>query len=172
MRTSKRTLFPFLFMVSTLFLISCDENKENKKEVLEEPEKVSLDLNEPDLEEIAILRKCYTGVVRNQNVSMNLEIENELVTGELIYKKDNEIVKSGIVTGEFSADTLFVSYKYMNEDNENIVEELVFMRDLKKSTVVQGSAKTEKNKNLIKILDFNNINFDGPVFQKYDCDQL
>jgi hypothetical protein len=171
MKTSKQILLPFALILSSLFFVSCDST-EKKKAPLEEPEKIELDINEPELEEIAILRKCYTGVVRNMNVSMNLEIENELVTGDLTYTANEEVVKSGIVTGEFSADTLFVSYKYVNQENENMVEELVFMRDLEKSTVVQGSAKTEKNKNLIKILDFNNINFDGPVFEKYDCDQL
>jgi hypothetical protein len=171
MKTSNRVVLPFTLILISIFFVSCDSN-EKKKTTLEETQKVELDINEPDLEEIAILRKCYTGVLRVMNVSMSLEIENELVTGELTYTENEEVVKSGIVTGEFSADTLFVSYKYVNEENENIVEELVFMRDLKKSVVVQGSAKTEKNKNLIKILDFNNINFDGPVFEKYDCDQL
>lgn len=172
MKTNKQVILPFAAIFSFLILFACDSRTTNDKQKFEEPEKVSFDLNEPELEEIAVLRKCYTGNVNNLEVSMNLELEGELVTGELTYKSNENIVKFGNVTGEFSSDTLFVSFKYLNNEEENITEELVFMENPKTYKVIQGSAKTEKRGNLIKILDFNNINFDGPVFEKFDCDQI
>lgn len=169
---NKQTLVPFMFILGSIFFISCQSNKETKKDIIEEPEKVSFDLYEPDLKEIATLRKCYTAIVNDLYANMNLKIEDDLVTGDLIYRNEEKTVKSGILTGEFSKDTLYVSYKYVNQNNEYIVEELIFMHDLKKHVIVQGNGKTVTNKNLIKILDVNDITFKGPVFHKYDCDQL
>lgn len=160
-------------IVSSLFILSSCDNEKKSDSAKEDKsvEKLDLDINEPELEEVAVLRKCYTGVVRGQDVKMNLELEEKLVTGELIYSENDEVVRSGSIIGEFSKDTLLVTFKYKNIDEEIQAEELIFIEDKKEFKVVQGKAKTERRGSLIKILDPSNVTFDGPVFEKYDCEQ-
>lgn len=161
------------FLLCGLIIISSCETEKKSDSINEDDsvEKLDLDINEPELEEVAVLRKCYTGVVRGQDVKMNLELEEKLVTGELIYSENDKVVRSGSVIGEFSKDTLLVTFKYKNIDEEIQAEELIFIEDKKEFKVVQGSAKTERRGSLIKILDPSNVTFNGPVFEKYDCEQ-
>ena len=171
---SKTKMNKFLLLLFAIILISACENKQtnksdsdvtNSKKVID----IENDINSPEMEEIPMLRKCYTYSSGDNIGSLSLELTDEnKVTGSLKLMGDEN--KNGSVIGEFSNDTLFVTYKYTS-GNEQAAKELVFLEDDENFTLQMANANYTKNKGVEVIEDYNTIKFDGKLFEKLDCDQ-
>lgn len=161
-----------IFTLSLIFLLTaCQNEKTENDDQLDKnttEKKVELDINEPDFEEIPVLRKCYTYKDDNTVAVLNIELENELVTGSLSFSGD--VVKEGNVTGEFTKDTLFLTYKYV-ENEITKAKELALLEDKKEFTLQMASADYDDNNGVKIIKDRSNIKFNDMLFKKLDCDQ-
>ncbi|GGE27094.1 hypothetical protein [Psychroflexus planctonicus] len=159
----------YLFAIAFVLTACKNEKEQDKtKAIDEQPNDVELEITEPELEDIPSLKKCYTYKDENTDAQLNLILEDDIVTGNLIYNGENS--KSGSLTGEFSGDTLYLSYKYRQGDVTS-VKEIVFLEDKKNFTLQQGSAKLVEKNEFKTIQDRSKIKFDGWVYKKLDCEQ-
>ncbi len=162
-----------MLLFSIAIIVACEENKANKSKNqvtnTEDVIEVKKDINSPEIEEIPVLRKCYTYSSEDNSGSLSLELTDEdRVTGSL--KLMGEENKSGSVIGEFSNDTLFVTFKYSDGDVQS-AEELVFLEDDKNFTLQMGNANYTQKKGINVIEDYGEIEFNGKLFKKLDCQQ-
>lgn len=164
--------FLFLFAFAVV-LTACENEKKQDKDAstsneMNKTSEVDLELTEPEIDEIPSLRKCYTLKNGNTNAELNLELEDDLVTGSLVYSGDK--TRSGSLTGEFSGDTLILAYKY-KENNKTTVKEIVLLENKEDFTLQLGNADLVEKEGIKSIKDKSKIKFNGEIFSKLDCNQ-
>jgi hypothetical protein len=161
----------FLLFTLAFILTACNEKKQKEEsdsnltdstEVME----VDLEITEPEIEEIPALNKCYTLKDGNTDAELNLVLEDGVVTGNLTYTGD--VSRTGSLTGDFSGDTLVMSYKF-SENGQTKVEEMILLEDKDKFTLQLGSTEMVENDGFKTIKDKSSVTFEDPVFKKYDC---
>lgn len=165
----------FLLMaVAAVLSFSCEKNKDKNEEVTaidkeSKAEEVDTDINSPDLEEIPVLRKCYKYKEDDLEIEMNLELEDEVVTGQLVYSGSQN--QEGSIIGEFEGDTLMVTYKY-KENEVPKTKEMLFLRDRENYSLQMANVELNEEENIKTIKNKMNVKFDGILLQKDDCPQV
>lgn len=163
--------FLVLFMCFAI-IISCETNKKNESNDKIEVEKESYDLqddfNAPKLNDVPVLKKCYRYSDDELKAELNLELDNnDVVIGTLSYK--GSLNQNGNVIGEFEGDTLFLTYKYFENDTP-IIKQIFLLKNEANNTFQKANNETLEDTNTNqKVAD---IVFDGFVFEKYDCQQI
>lgn len=164
----------YLYLLATSFLFfACKNEKPKDADDTKAVDSITVtdvepEITSPEIKEIPSLRKCYTLNEGGTEAELNLVLEDDLVTGELQYYGENP--KNGTVTGEFSGDTLILTCKY-NKNNTTLVEEVALLENSKNYTLQMGTAEIVEKDGIKTIEDKSEINFDGPIFKKYDCEQ-
>ncbi|RTY74558.1 hypothetical protein [Flavobacterium sp. LS1R10] len=143
------------------FLISCHKSKQ-----LEEAASPNVSI-EKDVKE-SILEECYTGVIKNDSISVILKIENEqYVSGKLRYNFYEKDKNNGTLVGEIKGDTLYAAYTFMSEGLVT-VRQVVFLK--KGNTYVEGYGDVVDNKGKVTFKDRKQLKFNvSVVLSKVNC---
>ncbi|GGE10973.1 hypothetical protein [Psychroflexus salis] len=162
----------FLISLSLIGLLTSCKNENNKSKEAEienkQVKEVTPSIVSPEMEEIPVLKKCYTYRAKDQKAKLNLELEDEMVTGKLSFKGNDN--KNGYVIGQFQQDTLYLTYKYV-EDNQKMAKELVLLENKDDFTLQMATANYTQVKGIDVIADQSKIKFNGLIFEKFDCKQ-
>ncbi|WP_298392664.1 hypothetical protein [Flavobacterium sp.] len=119
------------------FLCSC--KKEDKKEEVE----IIPKSNE------AVIRECFESVKGKDTIQLNINIENQNVTGNLTYKLFEKDKNVGIIQGTMIGDTLFADYKFMSEGVESF-RQVAFIKQDGKLSEFYGEVEEKEGKIVFK----------------------
>lgn len=65
--------------------------------------------------------KCYQAMYEKDTIDLKMNtLQDGKITGEMVMKFFNTPKKIGKIAGEFSGDTLFASYTFIQDDNKKI----------------------------------------------------
>ena len=78
---------------------------------------------------------CYRSIFKRDTVTLQFEVNNNIVTGNLVYNLFEKDKNSGVITGQMKGDTLLVEYTFMSE-GMNSVREVAFLK--KGNNLVEG----------------------------------
>lgn len=119
------------------------------------------------VEEPVAQNACYQSFYKRDTVTLHLEVNNNRVTGNLVYHLFEKDKNSGIIDGQMKGDTLLAEYSFMSE-GVNAVREVAFLK--KGSDLVEGYGDmVEKNGKLL-FKNTASINFENKiVLVKEDC---
>jgi len=87
------------------------------------------------------VRDCYAGKRGKDTVTLSYMINDNVVTGELMYNYFEKDKNTGTIKGKFSGDTLFADYNFKSEGMMS-VREVVFVK--KGNTLVEGYGDGEE----------------------------
>lgn len=142
-----------------VFLVSC------KKEQIEAKIPVA---QEDEAVEETVSEECYLGIIKNDTVSLSLNIKGgQISSGELRYKFFEKDKNEGTLIGEIKGDTLFADYTFMSEGISSI-RQVAFLK--KGNTYIEGYGDIEENDGKSIFKNTKQLKFDGKiVLSKVDC---
>lgn len=133
MRKSK---IVFVAIVSS-FLVSCKEE-------------VKKDENSPSKTESVVVKECYESIENKDTIKLELVIDKENVSGNLVYNYFEKDKNVGTIEGKMYGDTLFADYKFMSEGEESF-QQVAFIR--KNGTISEFYGEVEEKEGKIVFKD-------------------
>lgn len=136
-----------LALVSGIFF-SC-----KKKE-----EQLSTDELKSDVpqEQAAAVKECYEYTQKKDTIQVNILVQGENVSGDLIYKLFEKDQNIGKISGTISGDTLNATYTFMSEGKESM-RQVVFLR--KNKTLLEGYGESEEKDGKMVFKSMKDLNF-------------
>ncbi|MGM0635172.1 MAG: hypothetical protein ACQESK_03840 [Bacteroidota bacterium] len=164
----------FLQILPVAFvMLACTESKQNvEKSTVESTNESSIDnksnsykdSNEIGLKEVDVVKKCYEYHQNNESIVMSIEIdEDNFLTGEMTFIKNDSLIKKGIISGQYDGDKIVAELKYLKE-NKGYSEELFFLQKENGRKLIQSKTDIKKQMRSSKKVDQDNINFNGKVY--------
>lgn len=151
--------------ISSLFVAVCTTVSACNSETKVAPETDS-SLN-TKVEEPVVQNARYRSIFNRDTVTLHLEVNNNKVTGNMVYNLFEKDKNSGVIAGQMKGDTLLAEYTFMSE-GLNSVREVAFLK--KENNLIEGFGEmVEKDGKLV----FNNtsaLNFENKIILvKEDC---
>lgn len=146
-----------LIMASILAITSCQDKKQDiegtsKKQNAEKPLTV----------------QCYKAIYERDTINLQVEKFNGgQIGGNMQMQFDKMPIKKGTISGEFSGDTLFVSYTFIEGSNEKITfkNPMAFLK--RGELLILGNGKMQTTMGATYFVKGEPIDFDSVKF-KFD----
>ncbi len=112
---------------------------------------------------------CYGSKTGNSSVEMSLNVNGNMVTGNLNYLPEAKDKNMGTLKGKMMGDTLLADYTFMSEGVES-VREVIFLKSGDGYKEGYGPAKDQNGKMIFE--DLKKIDFSQSVpLVKVDCNK-
>ena len=141
-----------LLVVVSLTIFAC--KKEEKQQATDEIK------SEIPQEVAAAVKECYEYVQGKDTIKGTFLIQENAVSGDLIYKLYQKDKNTGKLTGTINGDTLLADYLFISEGMTS-VRQIVFLR--KNKTLVEGFGEIEEVENKMVIKDRKKLNFTSKI---------
>lgn len=117
-------------------VFSCNEKPANTS-TTDQPENTEVAINKDSLSNgnQSITPGCYINTFNKDTAFLQLAIDNNVVTGELEYKRFEKDQNKGAITGSLHGDTLVADYTF-NSEGTTSVRQVVFVK--KGDLLVEG----------------------------------
>jgi hypothetical protein len=103
---------------------------------------------------------CYQHTKDSSTIKLNITINDNMVTGNLLYDYYQKDKSKGTIKGELKSDTLFANYTFMSEGIES-VREVVFIKTA--NGWVEGYGEIDDKDGKVMFKDKSKITFDNNV---------
>ena len=103
---------------------------------------------------------CYSYVNNKDSVTMNIDINDNTVTGELEYRLYEKDSNTGTIQGIIKGDTLFAEYSFISEGISS-VREVAFLK--KGNNWVEGFGDVEENNGKMIFKDISALQFNSNI---------
>lgn len=103
---------------------------------------------------------CYSYINNKDSVTMNMDIRDNIVTGELEYRLFEKDSNSGTIQGVLKGDTLFADYSFISEGTGS-VREVAFLRT--NGNWVEGFGDMKENNGKMIFTDKSTLQFNGNI---------
>lgn len=111
--------------------------------------------------------ECYSGILKNDTISMNLTFKDSIVEGKLSYHFFEKDKNDGTLSGRMKGDTLLAAYTFQSEGKESI-REVAFLK--KGNTFTEGYTDVEEKENIIVFKDKSKLDFNSKtILTQTDC---
>lgn len=154
MKTKTNSL---LVLASILAITSC----QNKKQEIE-------GTSEKQIAEKPVAIECYQAIYERDTINLQVEKFNGCkIGGNMQMQFDKMPLKKGAISGEFSGDTLFVSYTFIEGTNEKITfkNPMAFLK--RGDQLILGNGKMQTTMGATYFVKGEPIDFDSVKF-KFD----
>ncbi|CAN5566703.1 hypothetical protein BH11BAC3_BH11BAC3_48030 [soil metagenome] len=119
------------------------------------------------IEQTASIPGCYESVTDKDTIRLNIEVHDNIVTGNLSYILMEKDKNTGTLKGRLKADTIFADYIFMSEGTQS-TREVAFIK--KGNYLIEGFGPVEettakvvfKNRSALVFEDVNRL-------AKIDC---
>jgi hypothetical protein len=153
----KRKTNLLFIMASILAITSCQDKKQDiegtsKKQIAEKPLTV----------------ECYQAIYERDTINLKVEKFNDgKIGGNMEMQFDRMPIKKGAIAGQFSGDTLFVSYTFIEGANEKITfkNPMAFLK--RGDQLILGNGKMQTTMGATYFVKGEPIDFDSVKF-KFD----
>lgn len=144
-----------------IFLFGCNGNTDKAVEnPLQQHE-----AKEPQV--AAPTASCYILANGKDTVSLKMMIDNNQVSGDLLYHYFEKDRNTGTIKGEMKGDTLFATYTFMSEGKES-KRDVAFLK--KGDELIEGYGNINSTTGEPDLTDHSTIKFDHKfVLKKSDC---
>lgn len=118
------------------FLSSCKKEEKKEEEIIPKSNEV-------------VTKECFESIKGKDTIQLSINIENQNVTGNLVYnlfEKDRNI---GTIEGKMIGDTLFADYKFMSEGVESF-RQVAFIKKDGKLSEFYGEVEEKEGKIVFK----------------------
>ena len=106
---------------------------------------------------------CYQHTKDSSTIKLNITINDNMVTGNLLYDYYQKDRSAGKIKGELKSDTLFANYTFVSEGVES-EREVVFIKT--SNGWVEGYGEIDDKDGKVMFKDKNKITFDNNVVLK------
>lgn len=103
---------------------------------------------------------CYQHTKDSSTIKLNIKINDNIVTGDLLYDYYQKDRSAGKIKGELKSDTLFANYTFVSEGVES-EREVVFIKTA--SGWVEGYGEIDDKDGKVIFKDKSKITFDNNV---------
>ena len=109
--------------------------------------------------------QCYKALYEKDIIDLKMNtLKNGKIIGDMMMKFFNTPQKVGKIAGEFSGDTLFVSYTFIQADNKKITfkNPMAFLKRVKQLILGNGKMQTTMGATYFvkdSPIDFENVKF-------------
>ena len=103
---------------------------------------------------------CYQHTKDSSTIKLNIKINDNMVSGNLLYDYYQKDRSAGKIKGELKSDTLFADYTFMSEGVES-VREVVFIKTA--NGWVEGYGEIDDKDGKVMFKDKSKITFDNNV---------
>jgi glutamine cyclotransferase len=103
---------------------------------------------------------CYKHTKDSSTIKLSLKINDNMVTGNLLYDYYQKDRSAGKIEGELKSDTLFADYTFVSEGVES-VREVVFIKTA--DGWVEGYGEIDDKDGKVMFKDKSKITFDNNV---------
>lgn len=150
-----------ILFFAVILLFGCNSNSDKAKE---NPE-VQNQVKQPETVDSSSL--CYILENAKDTVSLKMTIENNQVSGNLLYYYFEKDRNAGTIKGKMKSDTLFATYTFMSEGIK-AKRDVVFLK--KGNHLLEGYANLNPNTGKPDFTDHSAIKFDDKfALSKSDC---
>ncbi|MEO6916512.1 MAG: hypothetical protein ABI151_13535 [Chitinophagaceae bacterium] len=155
-------------ITSAAFLFSCNGGSSGQKETESTPQHGGNPAaNHEQASTINLPATCYALDTGKDKIVMQIAINNNTVTGNLLYKYSGKDRNSGTIQGEMHGDTLLATYTFMSEGKES-KRDVAFLK--KGDEIVEGYGKVDPATGAPDLTDKSVIKFDNTfILKKTDC---
>ena len=142
---------PFI-IIAAFTMIACNNNpKENNNTVRSGQKATNTETN------------CYAYTVNRDTVFIQIQLDGNNVTGDLLYNLQEKDKNKGKLTGLMKGDTLFAEYTFLSEGIES-VREVAFIKNGNDYKEGYGDMEEKNGKMVFK--NSAGLNFDGIIILK------
>ena len=124
---------------------------------------------QPDKKEESITKiqakNCYIFTSEKDSVFMDINVEGNLVNGNLVYKLFQKDLNKGTIQGSMKGDTLIATYKFISEGTES-VREVAFLK--KGNTFIEGFGDVEEKNGGMVFKITNSLNFNSIIILQHN----
>ncbi len=118
-------------------------------------------------EEPVAQNACYRSLFKRDTVTLYLEVNNNKITGNLVYNLFEKDKNSGVIAGQMKGDTLLAEYTFMSE-GMNSVREVAFLK--KGNNLVEGYGDMVEKDGKLVFKNTSALNFENKIILvKEDC---
>lgn len=120
--------------------------------------------------QIALQEGCYTVIRKGDTATLDLQIQDSVITGQLNYRWAEKDNNSGTIWGIVRDSLLIADYTFQSEGLSS-VREVVFK--LKGDTLLQGYGELTEQGNKVLFKEKDRLQYDTSFpFIKVDCQML
>lgn len=150
-----------LVLASIFVITSCQDKKQELEGTVEKP-----------ISEKPIEKECYQAIYEQDTINLQVEKFNAgKIGGKMEMQFDRMPLKKGSISGEFSGDTLFVSYTFIEGSNEKITfkNPMAFLK--RGEQLILGNGKMQTTMGATYFVKGEPIDFDSVKFKfnNIDC---
>ena len=156
----------FILILLPLAIFYSCTNRSNNQHTEQEPD--TIENADKDTGNKSLLQPCYLAVVGKDSAFLQIEANNNEVTGKLFYKPLEKDSRNGTFKGTLISDTLKLIYTFQAEGTES-VQELYLKLDHNKLIEAVGEYEEKDGKMVYKKpqpFDFSEKSF---VFHPSEC---
>lgn len=159
---------PFLLLTAVaMFALSCNSDK---KETIGDDSTSITSTDTTLVPTVPVEQKitgCYSYTKNRDTATLEINAENEELTGDLSYRLYEKDSNKGTIAGEIKGDTIIAEYIFDSEGMRS-VRELVLLR--KDGKLYEGYGDVEEKSGKMVFKDRSKLKFgDAIVFSKTDC---
>lgn len=156
-----KTTLLFCLLLASIGFQSCKKN-ENENNIKAKPIPV----------EKPISIQCYKAMYEKDTIDLKMNtLKNGKITGDMVMKFFNTPKKVGKIAGEFSGDTLFASYTFIQGDNKKITfkNPMAFLK--RGDQLILGNGKMQTTMGATYFVKDSPIDFESVKFKfaPVDC---
>jgi hypothetical protein len=145
-------------LTNAMLLFACNNNSETKP--VPQAETSDAQINEQQT-------LCYVLQNEKDTVSLQMTVDKNHVSGDLLYHYFEKDRNSGTIEGEMKGDTIFAAYTFMSEGKES-KRDVVFLK--KGDKLMEGYADINPATGEPDFSDYSMIKFDEKfILKKIDC---
>lgn len=113
---------------------------------------------------------CYTSIKNKDSILLHIEINNDVVQGDLVYNFYEKDRNSGTITGQMKGDTIFADYSFISEGTGS-VREVAFLK--KGKNLVEGFGDAEERNGKMVFKSRQSLKFDEnmALLKEVPCDK-
>jgi hypothetical protein len=154
--------YSFVKLISLIgFCTSCNNASETTTTV---ENKDSIETTAP--RDIATTQ-CYAGLMGKDSIFLQLNNNNNIVLGDLEYKRFQKDQNKGTIAGEMRGDTLLADYTFMSEGKSS-VREVIFLK--KGNMLVEGFGDVEEKNGKMVFKNTGTVKFNEAMsLKETDC---
>jgi len=150
-----------LLIAFSFYCSSCNNGSETTTTV------ENKDSNEAVIPSNIETTQCYAGITGKDSVFLKLTQNNNIVLGDLEYKRFQKDQNKGTITGAMRGDTLLADYTFMSEGVPS-VREVIFLK--KGNRLVEGFGDVEEKNGKMGFKNTGTVKFnEGMSLKEIDC---
>ena len=104
--------------------------------------------------------RCFSYTSNKDSITMNIYINNNAVTGELVYDIHEKDRNTGTIRGTINGDTLLAQYTFMSEGTSS-VRDVAFLK--KRNQWVEGFGEMEESNGRMSFKDIDSLQFNSNI---------